>query len=191
MLKHVDLSLLHIMLRTLFYLSVGFYLGYRFLHPYLTDEETESGEDPVRQPPPAYNPPTPPPPSGENGSAQAQAIKNETAQADETTSTAAVNVRTEPETAQQVTVEDEDQTAEEAETTAQKIDVNATSPSNLQRIKGIGPTYAKRLVAAGIGSIALLAQSDPINVAEITKVKEWQRPGPTEWIAEAKTLVGN
>lgn len=165
------------MLRTLLYLSVGIWIGYRFLHPYLTDEEG--------QPPAADNRPSPPPPAAKNGPAQAQTVEKATANLDQMASDAVADEGTAQESGQDAAVVEEAHSADTAPD-EQEIDLNAVSPANLQRIKGIGPTYAKRLVAAGIGSIAQLAHSDPARVAEITKVKAWQRPGPAEWIAEAQ-----
>ncbi len=48
----------------------------------------------------------------------------------------------------------------------------ATEGEDLEEVDGIGPTYADRLRAAGIGTIAALAESDAATVAEAAEVGE-------------------
>ncbi len=64
----------------------------------------------------------------------------------------------------------------------------ATQKDDLTQINGIGPTYAKRLHAAGITTFAQLAAQDADRLREITKIKEWQAADPADWITTAKTI---
>ena len=54
---------------------------------------------------------------------------------------------------------------------------------SVEEIKGIGPTYAERLEAAGIGTVADLAASDATTVAEAAETGE-NRAG--EWVERAQ-----
>lgn len=63
------------------------------------------------------------------------------------------------------------------------------SPNELKKINGIGPTYAKRLFEGGVRSIAALAASDVDTLTTLSRVQDWQKPGPAEWIEEAKRLT--
>jgi predicted flap endonuclease-1-like 5' DNA nuclease len=56
------------------------------------------------------------------------------------------------------------------------------SPS-VEEIKGIGPTYAERLEAAGIRTVADLAAADPADVAEAAETGE-NRAG--DWVERAQ-----
>lgn len=58
---------------------------------------------------------------------------------------------------------------------------------DLTAIKGIGPAYARRLSAAGIGSFSELAATPPERLREITKAGAAAKP--EEWIAQARALV--
>lgn len=58
---------------------------------------------------------------------------------------------------------------------------------DLTGIKGIGPTYAKRLAAAGIVTFADLAASSPDRLREITRATPMADPG--EWIAQADSRL--
>lgn len=64
----------------------------------------------------------------------------------------------------------------------------ASQPDDLTIINGIGPTFAKRLQAAGIDSLQKLAAAEPAQVKEAAKLADWQAD-PADWIAEAKTLA--
>jgi predicted flap endonuclease-1-like 5' DNA nuclease len=59
----------------------------------------------------------------------------------------------------------------------------------LQIIRGIGPTYAKRLHEMGIHTFADLAQQTPEKLAEIVKLRSWQQQSPAAWIEEAQKLI--
>jgi len=58
------------------------------------------------------------------------------------------------------------------------------APDDLTAVKGIGPTFARRLQEAGVTSFATLAALSPDEVREITAVANWQAD-PADWIAEA------
>lgn len=69
--------------------------------------------------------------------------------------------------------------------------------ADLMRIKGVGSEYADLLEAAGVETVAELAQRNPASLAEklgaANEAKNLVRRVPTEavvttWIAEAKTL---
>lgn len=62
---------------------------------------------------------------------------------------------------------------------------------SLEKIKGIGPVFAKRLNRAGIQTFADLAALEPDKIRSIVQAKDWQRVEPDEWIAEANVLAGN
>jgi predicted flap endonuclease-1-like 5' DNA nuclease len=61
--------------------------------------------------------------------------------------------------------------------------------NELQLIKGIGPTYAKRLNEFGIYTFADLAECDAEQVTAIIKMKPWQAINIQEWLDEAKALA--
>jgi predicted flap endonuclease-1-like 5' DNA nuclease len=58
---------------------------------------------------------------------------------------------------------------------------------DLTAITGIGPTFAKRLKAAGIKTYKDLAAASPEFVKESAKLADWQAD-PADWIAAAKDL---
>lgn len=62
-------------------------------------------------------------------------------------------------------------------------------PDDLTRIKGIGPTYAARLQAAGISTFQQLSKTSPDRLREITKIRDWQQPGVAEWLVEAGEII--
>ncbi len=64
----------------------------------------------------------------------------------------------------------------------------AVKPDDLTVINGIGPTFAKRLKAAGITSYQALAEAAPDHVKEVAKLADWQA-NPEDWIAAAKELA--
>ncbi|MCB9443505.1 MAG: helix-hairpin-helix domain-containing protein, partial [Ardenticatenaceae bacterium] len=61
--------------------------------------------------------------------------------------------------------------------------------SQIEIVRGIGPTYARRLHEAGIRSLADLAEQTAERVGEIVGLKTWQRADPQAWIDEAKELA--
>jgi predicted flap endonuclease-1-like 5' DNA nuclease len=66
--------------------------------------------------------------------------------------------------------------------------VLVAEPDDLTAIKGIGPTFARRLHEAGVTSFAALAALSPDEVRAITAVANWQAD-PADWIAEAAQRV--
>lgn len=64
-----------------------------------------------------------------------------------------------------------------------------TAEDDLTTIKGIGPTFAKRLKEAGIKTFKQVAEADPERLRQITKIRDWQRPSAEEWIEEAQSLT--
>lgn len=81
-------------------------------------------------------------------------------------------------------------TGEKVNGTAVTIAPDQATPAadDLTEIDGIGPTFAKRLEAAGIYSFASLAQQTPESVREVAKVADWQGD-PANWIADARKRV--
>jgi predicted flap endonuclease-1-like 5' DNA nuclease len=61
--------------------------------------------------------------------------------------------------------------------------------SQIEIVRGIGPTYARRLHEAGVRSLADLAEQTAERVGEIVGLKTWQRADPQAWIDEAKELA--
>ena len=67
--------------------------------------------------------------------------------------------------------------------------MNYSGKSELQLIRGIGPTYARRLNEFGIHSFADLADCNPEQVASIIKKKKWQAVNIQDWLDEARALA--
>jgi len=63
----------------------------------------------------------------------------------------------------------------------------ATKPDDLTAIKGIGPTFAKRLTEAGFTSFASLADASSEELRKATKAPPMANPD--EWITQARQLV--
>lgn len=63
--------------------------------------------------------------------------------------------------------------------------------NQLQLIRGIGPTYARRLNEFGIRTFAELAECEADQVAKIIKKKEWQAVDIQDWLDEAKALAAS
>ena len=61
--------------------------------------------------------------------------------------------------------------------------------SQIEIVRGIGPTYARRLHEAGVHNLADLAQQTADLVGEIVGLKTWQRADPQAWIDEARQLA--
>lgn len=59
---------------------------------------------------------------------------------------------------------------------------------DLTAIKGIGPTFARRLKEAGITTYAALANLTADQVRTITQMADWQGD-PADWIAQAQALA--
>jgi predicted flap endonuclease-1-like 5' DNA nuclease/regulator of replication initiation timing len=70
-----------------------------------------------------------------------------------------------------------------------QVKMNYSGKSELQLIRGIGPTYARRLSEFGIQSFADLADCNPEQVASIIKKKNWQAVDIQVWLDEAKALA--
>ncbi len=60
---------------------------------------------------------------------------------------------------------------------------------DLTRIKGIGPTFAGRLQAAGVRSFQDLVNRSDEELREITRIRDWQRPGVEDWREEARDFL--
>lgn len=60
----------------------------------------------------------------------------------------------------------------------------------LERIKGVGFVYERKLWDAGILTFEDLANATPEEVTEAIAPEEWQQIDPASWIAEAKKLIG-
>ena len=60
-------------------------------------------------------------------------------------------------------------------------------PDDLTVIKGIGPTFAKRLTEAGVTTYAALAETTPEHLREITKAPPMAEPD--KWIAQARQMA--
>lgn len=63
--------------------------------------------------------------------------------------------------------------------------------NQLQLIRGIGPTYARRLNEFGIQTFADLAECDEDQVVKIIKKKYWQAVNISDWLDEAKALAAS
>ena len=91
-----------------------------------------------------------------------------------------------PDETSETTIEDADiadaDTAESDDQEASSEVAPADSPS-VEEIKGIGPTYAERLEAAGIETVADIAAADPADVAEAAETGE-NRAG--DWVERAQ-----
>lgn len=61
----------------------------------------------------------------------------------------------------------------------------------LERVKGIGAIFAKRLNEAGIYTFDQLAAQTPGRIREIIQPKDWQKIEPEKWIAQAKEMAEN
>ncbi len=79
-----------------------------------------------------------------------------------------------------------DKVEEKAETVAASLNQPA-APDDLTEIKGIGPTFAKRLAEAGITTYAAVAASTPEHLREVTQAPPMVEPD--EWIAQAGVLA--
>lgn len=62
----------------------------------------------------------------------------------------------------------------------------AAKGDDLTQIKGIGPTYAKRLQAAGITTFMAVAETPAAKLAEIAQLRDWQAADSESWVEQAK-----
>ncbi len=75
---------------------------------------------------------------------------------------------------------------------AAQLQLNAAGlkgKSQIEIVRGIGPTYARRLHEAGIHDLTDLAAQTAERVGEIVGLKTWQRADPQAWIDEAAELA--
>ena len=70
---------------------------------------------------------------------------------------------------------------------SEPVEIAAQESADFTLIDGIGPTFASRLVDAGITTFAQLAELTPEQAREITRVTV--QSDPADWIAEAKALA--
>lgn len=63
----------------------------------------------------------------------------------------------------------------------------APKPDDLTEIKGIGPTFARRLAEAGITTYAAVAAASADHLREVTRATAIANPD--EWIAQARALA--
>jgi predicted flap endonuclease-1-like 5' DNA nuclease len=66
-----------------------------------------------------------------------------------------------------------------------------TDGSQLQSVRGIGPSYAGRLAEAGISSLADLAKQTPEYVSSIVGLRPSRSGKVAEWIEEARVLTSS
>ncbi|MEM7113283.1 MAG: helix-hairpin-helix domain-containing protein [Chloroflexota bacterium] len=59
----------------------------------------------------------------------------------------------------------------------------------LEKIKGIGSVFAKRLNEAGIFTYEQIAEADPVWLEELVGAKAWQDVVAEEWVEEAAKLA--
>ena len=64
----------------------------------------------------------------------------------------------------------------------------AGGKDRLERIRGIGAVFARRLNEAGVSTFEQLAELSPDRIREILRVAEWQKIEPEKWIEEAREL---
>jgi predicted flap endonuclease-1-like 5' DNA nuclease len=65
---------------------------------------------------------------------------------------------------------------------------DGASPDDFTQIRGIGPTYARRLAGAGINTYDELASTSPQMLRDVTHALA--SADVEEWIAQARTLSG-
>lgn len=70
-----------------------------------------------------------------------------------------------------------------------KTQIKHTGKSQLQLLKGIGPATERKFKAAGIVTIADLAEETPERLLEILNLKSTSRPKTEAWISEAQQLA--
>ena len=71
---------------------------------------------------------------------------------------------------------------------AQAERATSVPADDLTQISGIGPTFARRLQAAGITTFAKMAALSPDYLREVSQAATWQAD-PEEWIAQANALA--
>lgn len=87
-----------------------------------------------------------------------------------------------------VEIDEVEEAAAEPTTVVEPAATVKTKSDDLTVINGIGPTFAKRLKAAGITSFQALAVASPEHIKEVAKLADWQA-NPADWIAAAKELA--
>jgi predicted flap endonuclease-1-like 5' DNA nuclease len=98
---------------------------------------------------------------------------------------------TEDDSPPETDAEDETESEVENETEADTADDGAEAEPadepavSVEEIKGIGPTYAERLEAAGIETVADLAASDAATVAEAAETSEGRA---ADWVDRAQAF---
>jgi predicted flap endonuclease-1-like 5' DNA nuclease len=60
---------------------------------------------------------------------------------------------------------------------------------HLERIRGIGPVFARRFQEAGVHTFAQLAALAPDRAREVVAVENWQAVDPDSWIAQAREFA--
>jgi predicted flap endonuclease-1-like 5' DNA nuclease len=61
--------------------------------------------------------------------------------------------------------------------------------ADLQVIRGIGPTYARRLHDSGVHTLSDLVAQSPERLHELAGLQEWQAAEPHAWLEEARSLL--
>lgn len=79
--------------------------------------------------------------------------------------------------------------AREAKAETAAVAATAVSHADLQVIRGIGPTYARRLHDSGVHTLSDLVAHSPERLHELAGLQEWQAAEPHAWLEEARSLL--